>query len=735
VLAWRVGLSGLDIPTGERGEWVVRVDAATGELLDSVRENFTADRPGEEFDIETANNTTSDTCWILPWETSDDEWFDDNGPTGYPGAGSDPFGDGQNAFNFAHDTYHHYFDILGRRSWDNDDAQVEAMVHVGVGFRNASYSRGCDHMQFGDGFVTDDVFAHEFTHGVANHASGLDGSNQPGALNESLADYFAARITGDWIIGEGLPPADAPLRNLEDPPALCHPDHVDPNISGDNNGTCSGPFFGLRPAVRSPRPANDNGSVHTNAGIPNKVATLISDGGTHNGFPINGVGGLKTEHLYYQTLTRRLVVFSDFAHARTAMIATATDFLRRGSHLFVVQDVCDVINAWASVGIGDADSDCDGVPNPPTDDGDGDSIPDGRDNCPLHPNPRQYDTDGDGIGNRCDPDRDGDGVDNLTDNCPNQANNQSDGDRDGIGDACDDEDGDGILERDADGISDPCADGETMDCDDNCPSFFNPGQEDRDGDSIGDACDNDRDGDGFPNETDTCPDLVDPAQLDGDGDTVGDDCDNCEDDPNLDQADQDGDGLGDVCDPDRDGDTVLEDDGDGIYDPCTSGHTLDCDDNCPTDYNRDQLDQDHDGQGLACDDDERLHPGYGEIPIDIFNEDTNRAVRIPVFPCIESTCPDRLPAVQSVLVSVDLSPAYGVRIVDDRGYSVANTSFDPSGQYALHFNVDPEFHYRDGVTGTTFNGRSYTLELMAPPGSPTEDLIGGVISVQLEDPQ
>ncbi len=67
------------------------------------------------------------------------------------------------------------------------------------------------------------------------------------------------------------------------------------------------------------------------------------------------------------------------------------------------------------------------------DDGDGDGVPDFRDNCPADPNPDQDP-------GACAPpaDSDGDGVPDSTDNCPNASNaDQSDFDGDNVGDACD----------------------------------------------------------------------------------------------------------------------------------------------------------------------------------------------------------------------------------------------------------------------------------------------------------
>ena len=51
-------------------------------------------------------------------------------------------------------------------------------------------------------------------------------------------------------------------------------------------------------------------------------------------------------------------------------------------------------------------------------DTDRDGYPDSADNCPLIENSEQLDTDRDGAGDACDDDKDGDGVLNTVDNCP-----------------------------------------------------------------------------------------------------------------------------------------------------------------------------------------------------------------------------------------------------------------------------------------------------------------------------
>jgi len=172
---------------------------------------------------------------------------------------------------------------------------------------------------------------------------------------------------------------------------------------------------------------------------------------------------------------------------------------------------------------------------------------------------------------------------------------QEDIDGDGMGDSCDaDADNDGILNS-----KDNCpliANKNQTDYDadkvgdvcDNCPSDKNPLQEDVDNDGLGDICDDDADNDGIKNGSDNCPLTANKNQSDTDGDGVGDVCDNCPDVSNKNQTDSDSNDFGDACD------NGVDLDRDGIPD----SH-----DNCPSTSNADQLDSDGDGTGDSCDDD------------------------------------------------------------------------------------------------------------------------------------
>ena len=88
-----------------------------------------------------------------------------------------------------------------------------------------------------------------------------------------------------------------------------------------------------------------------------------------------------------------------------------------------------------------ADFDNDGIPDSSDPDDDNDGMNDEDDAFPYDAS-ETTDTDGDGIGDNSDADDDGDGVADEVDNCPYDDNeDQADDDNDGIGNACDTENG------------------------------------------------------------------------------------------------------------------------------------------------------------------------------------------------------------------------------------------------------------------------------------------------------
>lgn len=224
------------------------------------------------------------------------------------------------AHRLAGATYDFYASEHGRDSLDDAGMKLISTVHYKSGYANAFWNGA--QMVYGDAFgfpLADDVVAHELTHGVTDFESQLFYFYQSGAINESFSDVWGELVdqavgddTGDvrWEIGEDVSGLGA-LRNMQDPTIFGDPDRM----SSPNYYCAQSELYGTDGSG-----SGDNGGVHTNSGVNNKAAFLMTDGGTFNGKQVNGLGNAKVADLYYEVQTNLLTSAADYADLYDALI-------------------------------------------------------------------------------------------------------------------------------------------------------------------------------------------------------------------------------------------------------------------------------------------------------------------------------------------------------------------------------------------------------------------------------
>ncbi|MCC6488451.1 MAG: M4 family metallopeptidase [Candidatus Hydrogenedentes bacterium] len=229
------------------------------------------------------------------------------------------------AYDYYGDTYDFYFNEHGRDSINNAGMTMSATVrycpHVLLcPYENAFWNGS--RMYFGDGYVVDDVVSHELTHGVTQYESDLIYAYEPGAINESFSDIWGEFVDltngkGDdseavrWLMGEEIPSIGA-IRDMQDPPSMGN--WLDFSFySMPDRYLGPGWYYGN----------DDNGGVHHNSGVGNKLCYLLTDGDKFNNFTILPLGIPLVADLFYECQTNLLTSGSAYSDLANALVQAA----------------------------------------------------------------------------------------------------------------------------------------------------------------------------------------------------------------------------------------------------------------------------------------------------------------------------------------------------------------------------------------------------------------------------
>ena len=167
-----------------------------------------------------------------------------------------------------------------------------------------------------------DFAGHEMTHGIIEKTAGLIYENQPGALNEAIADIFGESVEAfqnngapDWKLGTLL---NSPLRDMRNPGSLeiglgrPYPARMSEFIPPND------PFL-------DNLQGRDNGGVHLNSSIINHAFYQLAEG-----LP-ESVGLPTAEQIFYRAVTTKLQKQSQFLDCRIACIQSAEELFGVGS--------------------------------------------------------------------------------------------------------------------------------------------------------------------------------------------------------------------------------------------------------------------------------------------------------------------------------------------------------------------------------------------------------------------
>jgi len=253
-------------------------------------------------------------------------------------------------------TYDTMKNVMGWRSLDGNNTATYIAVHVGTAYDNAFYTDTCRCMYIGDGssfysLGSIDVIGHEMGHGVTAATSNLTYRGESGGLNESSSDingeavesYARGGGTGtvipagknDWMMGKEISKSGTPLRWM-----------WKPSKDGSSKDAWSTSLASLDPHYSS---GPNNRMFYFLAMGSNATSTseMYSRYLTQLPKAMTGVGIDHAYRIWFRANTTKLTSSSNYADARSKMIAAATELYGAGS-----KEVKAVTRAYAAINVG-----------------------------------------------------------------------------------------------------------------------------------------------------------------------------------------------------------------------------------------------------------------------------------------------------------------------------------------------------------------------------------------------
>ncbi|GAB2849581.1 M4 family metallopeptidase [Pseudoduganella ginsengisoli] len=252
-------------------------------------------------------------------------------------------------------TYDSLKNVLGWQSLDGQNTATYIAVHVDNNYDNAFFDPNCKCMYIGDGssfysLGSIDVIGHEMGHGVVDATSNLTYSGESGGLNESFADINGEMVeayarnggTGsvipsgnDWMMGKEISKTGQPLRWM-----------YKPSKDGSSKDAWSSTLGNL--------------NVHYSSGPNNRMFYFLSQGSnsssssdyysaylTKQPAAMTGIGNDKAYRIWFKAATTKFTSSTNYADARTKMIAAAEELYGVGS-----KEATAVKRAYAAINVG-----------------------------------------------------------------------------------------------------------------------------------------------------------------------------------------------------------------------------------------------------------------------------------------------------------------------------------------------------------------------------------------------